>query len=84
MSGDEKSSDEGVFRNKILAAGDVFMENRGLVGFEVSIKSSPELNEASKHWEKCGGQTNSLISNTIFAKTNISEKQISKKYTAIH
>lgn len=60
------------------------MENRGLVGFEVSIKSSPELNEASKHWEKCGGQTNSLISNTIFAKTNISEKQISKKYTAIH
>ena len=54
------------------------------MGFEVSIKSSPELNEASKHWEKCGGQTNSLISNTIFAKTNISEKQISKKYTAIH
>lgn len=47
MSGDEKSSDEGVFRKKILAAGDVFMENRGLVDFEVSIKSSPELNEAS-------------------------------------
>ena len=47
LSGDEKSSDEGVFRKKILAAGDVFMENRGLVGFEVSIKSSQELNEAS-------------------------------------
>lgn len=82
MSRDEKSSDEGVFRKKILQPGMSSWRTEDWVGFEASVKSSPEINEA-KHWEKCGGQTSSLVSNTNFAKTNISEKQISKKYTAI-
>lgn len=39
----------------------------------------PELNEAGT-----GRRTNSLISSTIFAKTNVLEKQISEKYTTLH
>lgn len=39
----------------------------------------PELNEAGT-----GRRTNSLISSTIFAKTDVLEKQISEKYTTLH